>query len=282
METEATKILEQQRESWNAFSHGWKKWDDWVMKYIGPLKEEIIKHLNLKETDRVLDVATGTGEPGLSIAGIVKKGKVVGVDISDKMIAIAEENAEKKNLKNYKALVADVCELPFENESFDAISCRFGFMFFPDMQVAANEMARVLTKDGRFATSVWGKPEKNFWISSVMMSLSKNLELTPPPKGAPGIFRCSDSDQMKDIFKKAGFSEVEVKEVNSYGVADSFEMFWQHMNDVAPPVAGALSKADDGMKLKIKSEVADSFRKKYAQEKDIKLDYQAYLIYGKK
>ncbi len=282
MEAEATKILEQQRDTWNAFSGGWKKWDNWVMKYIEPLGTEIINHLNLKATDRVLDVATGTGEPGLSIAKIVSNGKVVGTDISEKMIEIAEENAEKRNVRNYKAIVADVCDLPFEDNSFDAISCRFGFMFFPDMSLAAKEMARVLHVGGTFATSVWGTPEKNFWVTSIMGPVSKNMNIAPPPPGSPGMFRCTDKNMMIDLFKKAGFSEVNLKEVNTSGNVESFEHFWEYMNDVAAPVASAMSKADDKMKLKIKSEVAESFMKKFARDKDISMEYQAYLIYGTK
>ena len=75
---------------------------------------------------------------------------------------------------------------------------------------------------------------------------------------------------------------MKLKEVNASGKVDSFEHFWEYMNDVAAPVVSAMSKADKQMKLKIKSEVAESFKKKFSGDKDISMDYQAYLIYGKR
>jgi len=135
---------------------GWRKWDDFTMEFLRPMGEEIIRALDLKDTDKVLDVAAGTGEPGLTITSIVKKGKVIITDLAEGMLDVARDNASKKGITNYETLACDVCELPFADETFDVVSCRFGFMFFPDMLLAAKEMARVLKPRGRIATSVWG------------------------------------------------------------------------------------------------------------------------------
>src|SRR5439155_23386772 len=100
MELQHEKIREVQKEAWNKSSAGWKKWDDINMKFLKPMSDEMIRMLGLKEDDIVLDVATGTGEPGLTIASILKNGKVTGTDLSEKMLAVAEENARKGGLKN--------------------------------------------------------------------------------------------------------------------------------------------------------------------------------------
>lgn len=276
------QIREQQKETWNQFAPGWKKWDNWVMTFIKPVGDEIIKHLKLKETDVVLDVATGTGEPGLTIASIVKKGKVTGQDISDNMLAFARQHATAKGLRNYETQCCDISELPFSDNTFDAISCRFGFMFFPAMQLAAKEMFRVLKPGGRIAASVWGPPEKNFWVTSIMGPIMKNMQLPPPPQGAPGMFRCSDPAQMMSLFKEAGIKNVTVKEVNEKTDAESLDFFWQYMNDIAAPVVAAMSKADDTMKGKIKKEVFDGLKQKYPGNGPLEFDYQALIIYGEK
>src|SRR6266404_889887 len=132
MEPLLEKIREVQKEAWNKSSAGWKKWDDIKMKFLKPMSDEMIRMLGLKDDDIVLDVATGTGEPGLTIASILKNGKVTGTDLSEKMVAVAE------------AICCDVSSLPFVNDTFTAITCRLGFNLFSDMNLALSEMIRVL------------------------------------------------------------------------------------------------------------------------------------------
>ena len=162
MEQQLEEIREQQKAAWNKFSPGWKKWDDLAMDFLKPVGDEIIRLINPKGADIVLDIAAGTGEPGLTIATMLKGGKVIITDLSEDMLEIARENAMNRGIQNIETRACDVCELPFADNTFDAISCRFGFMFFPDMLLAAKEMVRVLKPGGRIATSVWNVPEKNF------------------------------------------------------------------------------------------------------------------------
>ena len=171
-----------------------------TMDFLNPMGQEIIASINPSGSDNILDIAAGTGEPGLTIAAMLNGGKVTITDLSEDMLTIATENAAKKSISNIETIACDVCELPFADNSFDAISCRFGFMFFPDMQLAANEMARVLKPGGRIATSVWNVPEKNFWVTAIMGTINKNMELPPPPPGSPGMFRCAKPGLMKEIF----------------------------------------------------------------------------------
>jgi ubiquinone/menaquinone biosynthesis C-methylase UbiE len=72
MEAQLEQIREQQKATWNKFSSGWRKWDGFTMEWLQPMGEEIVRSLQLKENDVVLDIAAGTGEPGLTIAGQVK------------------------------------------------------------------------------------------------------------------------------------------------------------------------------------------------------------------
>ena len=131
MEPQLEQIREQQKQSWNKFSPGWKKWDTFNMEFLRPMGEAIIQHLDLQNNDLVLDIASGTGEPGLTIAKLVPNGKVTAIDLSEDMLVIAAENAEAKGLKNFETLVADVSELPFETQTFDAISLQDGLYVFP-------------------------------------------------------------------------------------------------------------------------------------------------------
>jgi ubiquinone/menaquinone biosynthesis C-methylase UbiE len=281
MEAQLELIRDQQKQSWNKISGGWKKWDVMVMDFLKPMGDEIIRMLNPGGNDVVLDIGAGTGEPGLTIATMLTGGKVVINDIAEDMVAIARENAIRRGIKNIETDTSDVCELPFADNTFDAISCRFGFMFFPDMLLAAKEMVRVLKPGGRVATSVWNVPDKNFWVTCIMGSINKNLQPPPPPAGAPGMFRCAKEGFMKDLFAEAGLKNVSETEIAGKLDCMNAEGYWNFMNEVAGPVAAALGKVNDDMKAIIKGEVLKSVEERYPTGKTM-VDSNAIVIYGEK
>jgi len=255
MNKDLEAIREQQKASWNRFAAGWKKWDPVTMEFLQPMKEVIINYLQPKDGQKILDIAAGTGEPALSIAASIKNGVVTITDISEEMMEIASEKAIAKELTNIETKVCDATDLPFENGSFDAVSCRFGFMFFPDMQLAANEIGRVLKPGGRFATTVWNFPEKNFWVTAIMGTIMRLMEIPAPPPEVPGMFRCCKPGRMRDILEKAGFNDIEEREVLSTLKTESVDEYWEMMTEIGASVVAALSQADEGMRSKIKEEV---------------------------
>ena len=280
MNEQLEEIREQQKQSWNKFSAGWKKWDDLTMNFLKPMGDEIIASIKPSGQQKVLDIAAGTGEPGLTIATMLQGGKVIITDLSEDMLKIAKENAARRGITNIETKACDVCELPFADNSFDSISCRFGFMFFPDMQLAANEMARVLKPGGKIATSVWNVPEKNFWVTAMMGTINKNMELPPPPSAAPGMFRCAKPGLMKEVFEKAGFKNITEKEISTKLNSGNVDTYWNMMTEVAAPVVAALSKADDAMHQKIKKEVFEMVSQKYPG--NVAVDACAIVISGEK
>lgn len=263
MEQHFQDIREQQKATWNKFSGGWEKWDNLTMDFLRPVGDEIIRQLGLKDTDVVLDIAAGTGEPGFSIAKQLKSGKVVISDLSDDMLAVARKKSEKNNILNVEFLACDVCELPFEDNTFDAISCRFGFMFFPDMLLATKEMRRVLKPGGRIATAVWGKPDNNFWITAIMRPINSIMNLPPIPSGEPGIFRCAQDGFIADLFAKAGLKNISQQEVTGNLACKTAAIYWDYLTGIAAPVVSALGKADDATKEKIRNEVYRSLNERY-------------------
>lgn len=281
MEQALQEIREQQKATWDKFSPGWKKWDDLAMNFLKPVGDEIIRLLNPKGADVVLDIAAGTGEPGLTIATMLNGGKVVITDLSEGMLEVARENAAKRGIKNIETKACDVCELPFADNTFDAISCRFGFMFFPDMLLAAKEMFRVLKPGGKISTSVWNVPEKNFWVTAIGGTINRNMQLPTPPAEAPGMFRCSKSGLIRNLFQQVGFKNTSEKEVTGKLKSGTADVYWNMLTEVAAPFVAALSKADDAMREKIKREVYQAVNQKYP-DGNVMIDSSALVIFGEK
>ncbi|HRA12296.1 MAG TPA: methyltransferase type 11, partial [Chitinophagaceae bacterium] len=163
----------------------------------------------------------------------------------------------------------------------DSISCRFGFMFFPDMQMATNEMSRVLKPSGRIAISVWNIPEKNFWVTATMGTIKKHIDIPENPSGAPGMFRCCKPGLMKELFEKAGFKNIKEEEISSTLHCGTFDRYWSMMTEIGAPVNAALSKADNHLKEQIKNEVFEMVAQKYAVD-NLQLDANAIVITAEK
>ena len=279
MKTTEDTIREQQQAVWDQFAPGWKKWDAFTMQFLQPMGAAIINALELQPTDTVLDVATGTGEPGLMIASLVTAGTVIGTDLSEGMLAIAGEKAQQLGLANYRTQQADVCSLPAADGSFDAVSCRMGFMFFPDMGKAAGEMVRVLKPGGHFATSVWARPEQNPWISLLMGTINRTLQLPPPPPGTPGMFRCAQPGQIAGLLKDAGLTQVQETVLSGHVTYQDADEYWANMTDIAAPVVHALRQTDGETISRIKDDITTQLQQHYGSG-PLALPFSTLIIQG--
>lgn len=279
MEKKLIDFREQQKASWNKFSPGWKKWDDLNMEFLQPVGDAIIKFIDPKGDDYILDIASGTGEPGLTIAALLDSGKVVMTDLSDEMLQIAKDNAEKRGIRNIEVLNCDVSELPFKDNTFDSISCRFGFMFFPDMLLAAKEMVRVLKPGGNIATSVWNVPDKNDWVMAILGRVNSTMGLPNIVAGSPGMFRCAEDGLVRDVFKQAGIKDVQQNEITWKRNFESTDVYWSMMTEVVSLIVNALGNADENQKAAIKENVYNEFSRRYSDGKVV-LDSSAYVISG--
>jgi ubiquinone/menaquinone biosynthesis C-methylase UbiE len=118
---------------------------------------QTIERIGLKPGERVLDVCSGSGGSALPAAERVgPDGNVVAVDLADRLIALAEAKAAVKRLENIEFRVADMLDLGYPDESFDAVVCVFGIFFVPDMQAAIRELWRMVKPGGRLAITTWG------------------------------------------------------------------------------------------------------------------------------
>lgn len=277
MNESAVNIRDKQRESWNKFSSGWDKWDQRTMGLLMPMGEAMLNSIELSSDDKVLDIASGTGEPGLTIAKQLTGGEVIGSDLSEDMLKVAARKAEADGVKNFKTLVADACDLPLEDGAFDVVTCRMGLMFVPDVDRAIGEMKRVLRVGGYMTTTVWTIPQNNLWVSLLMSIIKKHLDIPAPAPGDPGLFRFGDPSSLIKSLEEAGFRVIKNEIIDSVFDAESKEDYWTMMTEIAAPVVSALSGASDDTIRNIREELFAVFDEKFGKG-ELNIPAEARLI----
>lgn len=240
----ADEILSAQREIWAGLSAGWDKWDSVTMDQLGPVGEAMIQSLKTTVDQQHLDIACGTGEPGLSIAILAPQGHVVLTDLAPEMLEIAKRRACARGISNFETLACSADDLPFDNAKFDSVSVRFGYMFFPDMAKATQEFLRVLKPGGRLCSSVWTKPEENPWTTILMDAVATEVEIPPTDPGKPNMFRCAAPSYVSALYQKAGFIEVVEWEVEVKLVMRSPIQYWELMSERVSLAVAALRLVD--------------------------------------
>lgn len=258
MTPDPQSVIREQAKTWNACAPGWNRYDDFLRRAMEPVSRGLLELAGLKEGHRVLDIASGTGEPGLPAAELVgPSGKVVLTDIAEKMLEVAREKARARGLENVEFRAVDGARLDAGEAEFDAAICRFGVMFMPEPDECAASVYRILKSGGRFAFSTWGPPEENPFLSIPIKVLAGHVDFTPPPPGAPGPFAFADPDRAERLLSNAGFKDVAVEKVEVTAADfDSGHDFWQYTLDMAGPIANLFDQVPGDRQQQVAEEIA--------------------------
>ncbi len=145
---------------------------DRSLPLIEPVGSAVVAHIPARpEGANVLDIACGTGEPGLSLARRSPGIQLLGVDAALGMVEIARAKATRENLTNVRFEVMTAENLACADSSMDAVISRFGLLMFGDVEASARQLARVLRVGGHFSVAVWDNASTNTLFSSVVAAL---------------------------------------------------------------------------------------------------------------
>jgi len=251
----ADEIRDRQRATWAGLSASWDKWDALIMDQLGPVGAAMIERLDIAEDQHHLDIASGTGEPGLSIAKLSPKGRVVLTDLAPEMLDVAVRRARAQGITNIETQVCSADDLPFDDATFDSVSVRFGYMFFPDMAKATAEFTRVIKPGGRLCASVWIKPEENPWTSILMKAIATETDVPPPDPDGPNMFRCATPGHVSALYEGAGLHDITEWDVGVELVTHSPEEYWEMMSEHVSLAAAALQQTDEPARERIRANV---------------------------
>ncbi len=256
----ADEIRDGQRAAWDGLSAAWEKWDGIITAQLAPLTDAMVEDLDLAADQQHLDIASGTGEPGLTIARRCPEGRVVLTDLSPEMLGVAARRAAAQGITNVESRVCSADDLPFADGSFDSVSVRLGFMFFPDLGAAAAELVRVLRPGGRLSAAVWVHPDRNPWTSVAMAAIATEVELPPPDPDRPNMYRCGAPGAVAALYEAAGLVDVAERDVEVELVTDSPEEYWAVLSEHVSLAQAALRQVDAAARDRMQEAAVEGVR----------------------
>ena len=198
-----------QRRQWDQAAHSLRTWSIAFDRFVAPVTWAMVAHARIGRGAAVADVATGFGEPALTLAEVVgPTGEVVATDLSPGMLGVAAERARRRGLQNVRFVEMDAEEPTLPEARFDAVTCRLGLMFVPAVDVAVARLAALVAPDGRLVTAVWGPAPANPSIALAAKTLTAFLDRAPCPPGTGGLFDLGRPDVLATAFVDAGLDDV--------------------------------------------------------------------------
>ncbi len=212
-----------------------------------PLSTISLERAMPKEGEVVLDVGCGGGVTSRHMAERVgSQGRVVGVDISSTILAVAQERAG--HIPNLRFEVGDAQTMDLGEDVFDLIYSRFGVMFFQAVIAAFTNLHRALKPTGRLIFLCWRAVEENPWIQQPVAAIQ---EIFPPPPSsstdvsdpdAPGPFSLSKSERIHHVLQSAGFTDVHVEALDE-------SMLMGSVDEAVSLILGMMGPSADQMRL---------------------------------
>jgi SAM-dependent methyltransferase len=180
---------------------------------------------------RVLDLASGTGEPALAIAERVRPGgSVLATDLEPAMLAVVERRARRRGLDNVETRIVDAEHIALPDRSFDAVTCGFALMLFAAPARVAAEIRRVLVPGGRLAVSVWDELARNPGAEARRIAAGASW-----PRGeVPPRFRLAAAGALEAVLREGGLVDVAVERVTIDVELDSLDDYWRYLRGIPP------------------------------------------------
>src|SRR5579859_5629249 len=183
----------QQREQWSNAAQGWRK--QWATFEQGaqPLSDRMMELAHVAPGHRVLDVATGIGEPAMTAARkVCSSGSVLAIDQAPQMLAVARERMQTAGIKTVEFMEGDIEAVTLPLDSFDAIVCRWGIMFFRDPVGTLAHLRNSLVPGGWLVAAIWGEPKLVPLISLPFSAFGRETGQPSPLPDGPNPFALAE------------------------------------------------------------------------------------------
>jgi len=264
---------------WNEIAPRYHK--RWASVNKGPFQstKKLIELVKINKNDMVLDVACGTGVVTKQIQKKVgNAGHAIGVDTSTTAIKIAKKCNEK--IKNLDFVNIDAENFSF-SKKFDIITCQYALFFFPNAQKALKNMKNSLKKSGKIGISVHGSKDNVPFFNSILDSAIKYIP-DYVPVGTPNLDRFGTKSALKAEVRKAGFSNIVVKEFIFNYSPGKFEDYWNnYIKYIAKPLKEKLNGLEYSKRKEFKESVKEKTKQYTKKNGEILFPWQVLILTAK-
>jgi ubiquinone/menaquinone biosynthesis C-methylase UbiE len=300
-EHEEYKKRSQQRQSWDNVARGWQKWWKTFEKDAQKVNERLVEIAEIKQGDRVIDIATGIGEPAITAAKKVGvEGYVLATDISPQMLAIAKERTVSLGLQNiveFKEVDAEkILDLQQQPLSpFTVVLCRWGLMFFPNLALTLTNIYKLLSSGGRIAAAVWSEPAKVPKLYTAIDIVTQKLGISSITAYAHyteilSPFSLANINIVNNALVEAGFKDVHTEYLNVTFEFVSAEDYSDFARQIIPPIHNLLANETEKRKEEIWKAVTEEVARRYYIDDDnnngtgsvVRMDNECIIIVGRK
>lgn len=260
------------RNTWDESSTAYTK----LLSNLEPYGFDLLARVDPKVRERCLDIATGPGEPAMSIARMVgPDGKVTGIDLSEKMVELATRLAKERRIPNVEFRVMDAEKLDFPDDTFDLVTSRFGFQIFTNPESVAREAHRVLGPKGRIGVTVWSTADKATAIHAVVGPM---LEFAEPDETGylPTPYELGGPGEMVKLFEGEGFHETK-EERKTHLMAFRDEDQYIEVFVEGTPLGHSIREEDPPVQKKILARTRENLRQ-WRTRKGIEIPCECVIV----
>jgi len=268
---------------WCGAAPFWEKHREIIRQMFAPVTQALVEDGLIGSRQTVLDIATGPGEPALTVAALVgPEGKVFGIDPVPGMVAAARREADHLGLGNTQFDVAFSDHLPFPADTFDAVISRFGVMFFPSPVDGVHEMLRVLKPGRKLALAVWHFAESNPFHYALSHVIERYVDSPPPAPDAPDAFRFASPGKLRDVLAEAGAIAPSERLLQfAIQAPVSVEDFWTLRLEMSEKLREKIATLSRDQLIEVKRQSLEAFRQ-YSADGGLSFPAQVLIVSGTK
>jgi SAM-dependent methyltransferase len=225
---------------------------------LEPFEALLLEGVSGGSRRQVLDVGCGTGSTTLAVARLLGgKGRSIGIDISDPMIAAARARAEREGAPAH-FICADAQAYAFEPASFDVIISRFGVMFFADAVDAFANLRRAARDNAELRFIAWRSAAENPFMTTAERAAALLLPNLPARRAdAPGQFAFANALRVRSILEESGWAEIDIRPIDVACTLPERELV-RYVTRLGP-VGLILQEADDRTRARVIETVLAAF-----------------------
>jgi ubiquinone/menaquinone biosynthesis C-methylase UbiE len=279
----ATEEQNKALDAWQTSARYWDKYRVLIAQMFTPLTSALVGEARIRIGQKVLDIGGGSGEPSLTISGIVgPTGSLTYTDPVAGMIETAQVEAGRRGLTNIHFKQCSADDLPFADRTFDVAVGRLSAMFFVDPVTAVREALRVILEDGYVSFVVWGPKEANPFFSTITDVIDQFVEVPRLDSDVADAFRFAVPGKLAGILENAEAKNVTERQLNfQIKAAISFEQFWRLRTEMSGTLREKMAGLAPAQLPTIKQAVSDAARR-YFGNGAMSFPAEALIVSGRK